>query len=231
MKKNSKIALAATAVLATGTLGLAIPALADDGAMQGGERIAHNHSDEMRQGAQEHNHVSLSATIIGVPEDVTEPREVHHGAYYTVALLDADATAAPAEMPEDALKRISIRPSLDEDGNVVEPTLTDGTLAGELGLRAPLEEGTTKLALYPSDGGAAVLVTVEVDADGNATASASGELTLSYSADLAAETPEMGEREGKGDRGGHRGGHGPRGDHDHDGEDMMGDFTVEAPTA
>ena len=227
MKKKSKVAIAVSAAIATGTLGLAIPALAHD---RGAEFEGQSIQGQMRGSQHEHNHVNLSATITGIPEDVTEARAVHRGAYYTVALLDAAASEAPAEMPADAGKRISIRPTMDQDGNVVVPTLENGILSGELGLRAPLEEGTTKLGLYPSDGGAPVLVTIEVDADGNATATASAPLTLSYSADVAAEAPEMGPREGKGP-GGHRGGHGPRGGHNHDGEGMNGGFEVEAPTA
>ena len=227
MKRNSKIAIAATAVLATGALGVAVPALAHDrGAQNEGQSV----QGEMRHQKAEHNQVSVSATITDIPAEITDAREVHDGAYYTVALLDAAATAVPAEMPVDALKRISIRPTMGEDAAVVEPTLESGTLTGDLGLRAPLEEGITKLGLYPSDGGAPVLVTIEVDADGNATATASAALTISYSADVAAEAPEMGPREGKGP-GGHRGDRGPRGGHGHDREGMNGGFEVEAPTA
>jgi hypothetical protein len=230
MNKKSKIAIAATAVLATGTLGIAIPALAHDRSAQSGDSVSEGFMGGMRQAPQEHNHVNLSATITGVPAEVTDAREVHEGAYYTVALLDETATEAPAEIPADAGKRISIRPTMAEDGTLVEPTLENGTLIGDLGLRAPLDEGTTKLGLYPSDGGAPVLITIEVDADGNATATASAPLSVTYSADVAAEAPEMGPREGKGP-GGHRGGHGPRGGHHHDGEGMMGGFEVEAPNA
>ena len=233
MNKKSKIALAATAALATGALGIAIPALAHDRGAQSGDAVSEGFVGERHQAPQDHNHVTLSATITDVPADITNAREVHDGAYFTVALLDATATEAPADLPADAHRRISIRPTMADDGTLVEPTLENGTLTGDLGLRAPLGEGTTKLGLYPSDRGAPVLVTIEVDADGNATVTASAPLSLSYSADVAAEAPEMGLREGRGGHGGHRGGHGPRGDHDHDadGNDTMGGFEVEAPAA
>ncbi|MEL0291953.1 MAG: hypothetical protein VW942_06280 [Aquiluna sp.] len=204
MKKSAKVGIAALAVIATGTLGLALPALADDR----GEREGHSGMSHEARSHEDHNRATLDAAVTAIPEDVTEARAAHAGAYFTVYLLDSDATSVPDQEPTEDGRRIGIRPiSLDGD----TPTRTeieDGTLSGLLGFRAPTEAGVTKLALYPSDGTSPVLVTITVDDEGNATATSSGPLSVAYSADVAAEHQEK--RGHPGFRGGkHRGHMGP----------------------
>jgi hypothetical protein len=186
MKKSAKVGIAALAVIATGTLGLALPALADDR----GERQGHSGESHEARSHEDHNRATLDAAITAIPEDVTEAMAAHAGAYFTVYLLDSDATSVPDQEPPEEGRRIGIRPiSLDGD----TPTRTeieDGTLSGLLGFRAPTEAGVTKLALYPSDGTSPVLVTITVDDEGNATATSSGPLSVAYSADVAAEHQE-----------------------------------------
>jgi hypothetical protein len=205
MKKSAKVAVVAAATLAAGSLGFAIPALAHD---RFGSETEQSERHEMEM--HEHSRVTLDAQITGIPADVTSAREAHHGAYFTVFLLDGEE--ASAQMPEEGGKRISIRPEHSEDGGFTEPTIENGTLSGLLGFRAPFEEGVTKLALYPSDGSAVITVTIEVDAEGNATATSSSPLSVAYSADVAVQAPEAGEKHpgfrGKG-HGHHRGEMGP----------------------
>ena len=202
MNKTAKLGIAALVVVATGSLGLALPALAHDR----GER---EFSSESRQAhsMEEHNRVTMDAAIVGVPEDVTEARDAHKGAYFTVYLLDSDATSVPETEPAENSRRIGIRPITIEAGSPTRTEIEDGTLSGLLGFRAPTEAGVTKLALYPSDGTSPVLVTITVDEEGNATATSSGPLTVNFSADVA---EERGERGHPGFRGGrHRGHMGP----------------------
>jgi hypothetical protein len=83
-----------------------------------------------------------------------------------------------------------------------------------LGFRG-ITSSTVRYAVYPSNGGSAVLVTVVTDANGVSTITKSGSLTASYSQSVADAAPIKGEEMGKGHRGGHsdghRGGHkGPR---------------------
>ena len=204
MNNKAKVGIAALAVIATGSLGLALPALAHDR----GERTGHSSESHEARGHEDHNRATLDAAITGIPEDVTEARAAHGGAFFTAYLLDSDATSVPDQEPAEDGRRIGIRPvSLDGD----TPTRTeieDGTLSGLLGFRAPTEAGVTKLALYPSDGTSPVLVIITVDDQGNATATSSGPLSVAYSADVAAEHQEK--RGHPGFRGGkHRGHMGP----------------------
>ena len=202
MNKTAKVGIAALAVVATGSLGLALPALAHDR----GERAS---SSESRQthSTEEHNRVTMDATIVGVPEDVTEARDAHKGAHFTVYLLDSDATSVPDTEPAEDGRRIGIRPITLDAGSPTRTEIEDGTLSGLLGFRAPTEAGVTKLALYPSDGTSPVLVTITVDGEGNATATSSDPLSVNFSADVA---EERGDRGHPGLRGGkHRGHMGP----------------------
>lgn len=213
MNRKSKVAIAATAILATGALGLTLPSIAHD-RPQGSENST---SQERRAMHEDRVDVSLNASITGIPSGVTSLRDAHRGAYFTVALLDDSATTAPSELPADALRRVSIRPSFQADGTVVVPEVVNGAISGSLGLHAPQAEGVVKLGLYPSDGSAPVLVTITTDANGNSTAISDGALTVTYSADVAAQAPERGMRGGPGHKMGKQ-----RGMHDRD---------VEAPNA
>jgi len=205
MNKKAKVGIAALAVIATGSLGLALPALAHDR----GERAGYSSESRQAHGTEDHNRATMDAAISGIPEDVTEAKAAHKGAYFTVYLLDSDAASVPQQEPAEDGRRIGIRPVSIEAGSITRTEIEDGTLSGLLGFRAPTEAGVTKLALYPSDGTSPVLVTITVDEEGNATATSSGPLTVAYSADVAAEHQEK--RGHPGFRGGknHRGHMGP----------------------
>lgn len=144
----------------------------------------------------------LAATVTGVPSTVTDARSASRGAYFTVYTLASTATEAPATAPTTGGVRLEIRGG----------TLTAGTLAGNIPLLGGANGSTTKVAVYPSTGGAAIFATVTVDANGVATVTSSGSLTATYDAATAAKAP-AGRGEGFGNRdgkGGPRDGHGPR---------------------
>ena len=81
-------------------------------------------------------------------------------------------------------KRIGVR----SERGATEPAITGSTLTATLGFPAGMA-GTSKYALYPSDGTAAILVTVTVSDAGVATVTSSRALTVAYSATVAAEHP------------------------------------------
>jgi hypothetical protein len=235
MKKTSKIALAATASVVVGALAFALPSLANDATSvtssdSGSER---SHS-QMDRGS----FASLSSTITGIPETVTDLKDAVKGAHFEIFRLEDGVTSLPATKPTIGGHIIGIRHSHNAAGNDVAAEIVNGSVTADLGFRASKQEGVTRFALYPSDGSAAVLVTVTTAADGTATAVASSALTVSYDATVAANAPldDHGDKMGKGpgfgkSRDGE--GHGPRGDRDHHGvgHDESADETVEeAPT-
>ncbi len=210
MKTNSKIAIAAAATLLAGVAVAALPAAAHDNATSS--------STSATAGKSDRAHATISATITGIPATVTSSHEASHGAYFTVYQLSASATSVPASEPSTGGKRIGVRP----DRGAAEPTISGSTLTSALRFHAETA-GTSKYALYPSDGGAAILVTVTVSDAGVATVTSSRPLTVAYSATVAAEHPVRdhdgaGKREGGKGHGGegrsgkdHSGkGHGPR---------------------
>ncbi len=210
MKTNSKIAIAAAATLLAGVAMAALPAAAHDNGTSS--------STSATAGKSDHAHATISATITGIPSTVTSSRQASHGAYFTVYQLSASATSVPASEPTAGGKRIGVRP----DRGAAEPTISGSTLTSVLRFHAETS-GTSKYALYPSDGGSAILVTVTVSDAGVATVTSSRPLTVAYSATIAAEHPVRdhdgaGKRDGgKGHGGegrpgkGHSGkGHGPR---------------------
>jgi hypothetical protein len=206
MKKNSKIAISAAATLLAGVAVASLPAAAHDNGAS---------SRPTSSQKADHAHATVSATITGIPEAVTSSHEASHGAYFTVYQLSASATSAPATQPTEGGNRIGVRP---ERGAAV-PAINGSTLTATLGFHADVA-GTSKYALYPSDGSAAILVTVSVSDTGTATVSSSRPITVAYSATVAAEHPVRNHDEaGHGKRDsdkrdggkGHRGkGHGPR---------------------
>lgn len=152
----------------------------------------------------------LAATVTGVPSTVTAAMAAGHGAYFTVYVLDAAATAAPATAPTTGGIRLEVRGG----------TLATGTLTGDIPLKGGAASTTTKYAIYPSTtGGTAIFATVTVDAAGVATVTSSGALTAAYDATVAASAPAFGPRDGKGfakggprdGKGGPRDGKGPKG--------------------
>ena len=70
MNKKAKVGIAALAVIATGSLGLALPALAHDR----GEREGYSSESRQAHGTEAHNRATLDAAISGIPEDVTEAK-------------------------------------------------------------------------------------------------------------------------------------------------------------
>jgi hypothetical protein len=210
MKTKSKIAIALASTLVAGAALSTLPALAQEGATSSPSSSS---SFEKR----DHAHATISATITGIPSTVTSSHEASHGAYFTVYQLSASATAVPSTEPTTGGHRVGFRP----DRGAAEPVITGTTLTATVGFRADVA-GVTKYAVYPSDGSAAALVTVTVSDAGVATVTSSKNLTVAYSATVAAEHldggPRDGDRGGKGHGGrGHEGGkghggkgHGPR---------------------
>lgn len=193
------MAVITAAALTATTVGFALPTLA---ASSSSSSVSPStHQEGHRGNHAERNHVTLSATITGIPTSVTSSHEAHHGAYFTAFVIDSAATSAPAQMPTTEGRRIGIHPVRNADGTITTE-VQNGSLSGVLGFHFE-ETGVTKLALYPSDGSAPVLVTITVDANGVATAKASSALEVTYSAQIAAEMPERGKHAGM------RDGHGP----------------------
>ncbi len=195
MKTKSKIAIAAAATLLAGVAVASLPAAAHDNGASS--------SSTANQRAN-HAHATVSATITGIPATVTSSHQASHGAYFTVYQLSASATSVPATQPTAGGKRIGVRP----ERGAAEPAITGSTLTSTLRLDAD-STGTSKYALYPSDGSAAILVTVSVSDAGAATVTSSRPLTVAYSATVAAEHPVRG-HDGAGQRDGGRG-HGDEG--------------------
>ncbi len=212
MKTNSKIAIAAATTLLAGAAIASLPAAAQDNAASSSTSSAVERPDH------DHAHATVSATITGIPATVTSSHEASHGAYFTVYKLSASATAVPASEPTTGGKRIGVRP----DRGAADPVISGTSLTATLGFPADVV-GISKYALYPSDGTAAILVTVNVSDAGVATVTSSRPLTVAYSATVAAEHPVRG-HDGAGKRDGGKGfggegrggkghggkGHGPR---------------------
>ncbi len=195
MKTNSKIAIAAAATLLAGAAIASLPAAAHDNGAS---------SSSTRTEKADHAHATVSATITGIPSSVTSSHQASHGAYFTVYQLSASATSVPATEPTAGGKRIGLRP----ERGATEPAITGSTLTSNLRFHAA-STGTSKYALYPSDGSAAILVTVSLSDAGVATVTSSRPLTAAYSATVAAEHPVRG-HDGAGKRDGGRG-HGDEG--------------------
>jgi hypothetical protein len=203
MKIKSKIAIAATASLAVGAMAFALPSLAHD--PQGPnssepkiERGIHANRANEGQMRKEHNSATLSATITGIPADISELREAVKGANYEIFRLESGATEAPTTEPTTGGHVIGVRPVLDANLDLIIPEIAAGTVTGNLVFKASPIEGVEVFALYPSDESAPILVTVTTDASGVATANARGVLRLNYDADDAASFEPREKKLGKG---------------------------------
>lgn len=221
MKTKTKIAAAAAVTLAAGAAFYVLPATAHDR----GASFGSSSSSATVQQHKNFDHATISATITGIPSSVTSSHLASRGGYFTAYVLEDTATALPTTEPTTGGRRIGVMPEQNADGSFTD-VLSGTTLTGVLGFHAD-SDGTTKLALYPSDGSAAILVTITTDSDGNVSATAAKSLSVAYSETVAADAPAMGPRGDKGmgrggDHGGKRGGHGPRGGgkgmHDESGE-------------
>lgn len=205
MKIKSKIAIAATASLAVGALTFALPSLAHDSQGPNSseskiERGLHGDRPNASEMRKEHNFATLSATVTGIPADVTGLKEVVKGANYEIFRLETGVTAAPTTKPTTGGHVIGVRPVLDANLDVIMPEIAAGTVAGNLVFKASPIEGVEVFALYPSDESAPVLVTVTTDASGVATASATEAFSINYDAADAASFEPRGKQLGKGEK-------------------------------
>lgn len=225
MKTKTKIATAVAATLVAGAAIYVLPAAAHDRGGSFNPPAGSSSTSATLPMHKDFDHATVSATVTGIPTSVTSSHEASHGAYFTVYILDDTATSVPTAEPSSGGRRIGVMPERNADGTFTD-VLAGTTLTGVLGFHADAD-GTTKLALYPSDGTDPILVTITTDAEDNVSAVSSNPLTVAYSATVAAEAPAMGPRGDKGmgrggDHGGKRGGHGPRGGghgmHDESGE-------------
>ena len=235
MKKVTKIGIGAAAALTAGAMAFAAPSFAgsaismfESATVAGGGGFDH-HDGAPHETRGEHIEAELTATVTGVADTVTDTHDAAHGDYWEGFELDATATALPSVKPTEGGFLIGIHPEHMEGDSPSSPVLETPILASALEFHVEEADTTKVFALYPSDGGDAVLVTVTVDADGVATATASGDLSVAYSADVAAAGPAYGEAGyGRGHygggHGGHEGGRGPGGFEDEDG------FTPTEPT-
>lgn len=197
MNKNLKRGLVfAASAAAIASLTLAAPAQAHDRGSANGT----TKSETSR------THATVSATVTGIPSSVTSSHVAHHGAYFTVYQLASTETSLPASQPTTGGKQMRVHPATPGSTS----TITNGTLTGVLSFHGTAGS-TVRYAVYPSNGGSAVLVTVVTDSSGASTVTKSGALTASYSQSIADAAPSKGEGMEKGHRGGHKGGHkGPR---------------------
>jgi hypothetical protein len=201
MNKNLKRGLVfAASAAAIASLALSAPALAHDRGSESGTSKS--------QGS--HAHATVSATVTGIPSSVTSSKAAHHGAYFTVYQLAASETTLPAVQPTTGGKQLRVHPVTPGSTS----TITNGTLSGVLSFHG-VKSSTVRYAVYPSNGGSAVLVTVATDANGISTITKSGSLTATYSQSVADAAPSKSERMDKGHKGDHSEGHrdGNRGGH------------------
>lgn len=198
-KRNALVAAGAATIL---SLALATPSLASSA--QGHTGSTGTNGNSKSQPFKQGTFGQLAATVTGVASTITDAQAASRGAYFTVYTLASTATEAPATAPTTGGVRLEIRGG----------TLANGTLSGNIPLLGGANGSTTKVAIYPSTGGAAVFATVTVDANGVATVTSSASLTATYDATTAASAPvgPKGGKDAKGGRGGfdgdHRGGFG-----------------------
>jgi hypothetical protein len=214
MKKRSKVALGITATLTAGAMAFALPSLAHDSQRspsESGARGSGSASAEHRgaKALDASEIATLPLIIESIPTQVTKLGEVAKGAYFSVYRLEDDATSVPEVQPATKGRIISVRPVMDESGNLDIPEIADGQVVADLGFRAPDQPGVTKLTLYPSDGSAAILVTLTTDTAGETTAVASRDLTVAF--DQSVADSFLPKNMGKAGRG--KGGMTPGGEH------------------
>ena len=205
-KRNAIAAAGAATIL---SLVMASPSLAhsNKGQTATGATTGTSQSQPFKQGT----FGQLAATVTGVPTTVTDAQGASRGAYFTLYVLDAAATAVPATQPTTGGIRLDIRGG----------TLASATLSGNIPLKGGAASSTTKYAIYPSTGGAAIFATVTVDANSVATVTSSAALTATYDATTAASAPAFGPGGKDGVKGGKHG-KGPKGDKGPKGQPGLG---------
>lgn len=176
IKTNKKVAVAAAGMATVLTLSFAAPSFAatstDSGTTNTIGTIGSGTTKAPRVFAAA---VAVPVSITGVPTTVTTANEAARGAKFNVFVLDAAATELPATAPTTGATVVSVRPG----------TLTGTELAGSIVVRGGAAGTTTKLAVYPVNGGAGSFVTVTVAANGIATQVSSVALTSTYVAPAA----------------------------------------------
>ena len=181
IKNNKKVAVAAAGLATALTLSFAAPSFAatstDSGTTNTIGTIGSGKTKAPRVFAAA---VAVPVSITGIPTTVTTAADAARGAQFNVYVLDAAATELPATQPTTGAKVVGVHPG----------TLTGTELAGSIVVRGGAAGTTTKLAVYPVNGGAGSLVTVTVSANGIATQTSSAALTTSYVAPVAEVKPE-----------------------------------------
>ncbi|MEY4985359.1 MAG: hypothetical protein RLZZ359_245 [Actinomycetota bacterium] len=181
IKTNKKVAVAAAGLATALTLSFAAPSFAatsTDSTTTVG--TIGSGSGKTKAPRPIVANAAVPVTITGIPSTVTDARTAAHGAQFNVYLLDAAATELPATQPTTGAKVVGVHPG----------TLTGTELAGSIVVRGGAAGTTTKLAVYPVNGGAGSLVTVTVAANGIATQTSSVALTSAYVAPVAKVKPE-----------------------------------------
>ncbi|MEY4981070.1 MAG: hypothetical protein RL174_408 [Actinomycetota bacterium] len=176
IKNNKKVAVAAAGLATVLTLSFAAPSFA---------ATSTDSSSSSTTGAVKAPRVFAAAvavpvSVTGIPTTVTTAHDAAHGARFNVYVLDAAATELPATQPTTGAVVVGVRPG----------TLTGTELAGSIVVRGGAAGTTTKLAVYPVNGGAGSLVTVTVAANGIATQTSSVALASTYVAPVAQVKPE-----------------------------------------
>ncbi len=181
IKNNKKVAVAAAGLATVLTLSFAAPSFAatstDSGTTSTIGTIGSGTTKAPRVFAAA---VAVPVSVTGIPTTVTTAGEAARGAKFNVYVLDAAATELPATAPTTGAVVVGVRPG----------TLTGTDLAGSIVVRGGAAGTTTKLAVYPVNGGAGSLVTVTVAANGIATQTSSVALTSTYVAPVAQVKPE-----------------------------------------
>ena len=176
IKTNKKVAVAAAGLATALTLSFAAPSFAatstDSTITVGtiGSGSGHTKAPKVFAAA-----VAVPVSVTAVPTTVTTAADAARGAKFNVYVLDAAATELPAAQPTTGAVVVGVRPG----------TLTGTELSGSIVVRGGAAGTTTKLAVYPVNGGAGSLVTVTVAANGIATQTSSIALASAYVAPVA----------------------------------------------
>ena len=180
IKTNKKVAVAAAGLATALTLSFAAPSFAatsTDSTTTVGTIGSDSGSSSGRTKAPKvfAAAVAVPVSVTAVPTTVTTAADAARGAKFNVYVLDAAATELPAAQPTTGAVVVGVRPG----------TLTGTELSGSIVVRGGAAGTTTKLAVYPVNGGAGSLVTVTVAANGIATQTSSIALASAYVAPVA----------------------------------------------
>jgi len=175
IKTNKKVAVAAAGLATVLTLSFAAPSFAATSTDTTTSTTKTVKAPKVFAAA-----VAVPVSVTAVPTTVTTAADAARGAKFNVYVLDAAATELPATQPTTGATVVGTRGG----------TLTGTELSGSIVVRGGAAGTTTKLAVYPVNGGAGSLVTVTVAANGIATQTSSVALTSAYVAPVAKVKPE-----------------------------------------